>query len=269
MVASSTDDPALIDPVKEAQNVNEGRDVGTNGPFMGVTIEGDAPPAAGHALGLPRIVTATGGTATVKVNIQSPTWAEFDRIQIYVNNEPSCTAPKCVGGSNAGADCSVGSQCPGGTCGGHVLGGSKKVCTATPNYTLNKGVDFSVTSVPVGSAARLEADVSQVIPVTEDSWVVVIVKGTDNVSKPLFPMAPDNILAKACSGDPCRACGTSLPACGFFGLCTVSNQTLAELSDGNLNQCGTMALGIANPLFIDFDGDGKYKDVELPGTGVL
>ena len=268
MTASSTDDPADINPVKEAQNLNEGRNVGTNGPFMRVTISGSEVPDAGHALGLPRIVKATGGTATVNVGIQSPTWAEFDRVEIYVSEEPSCTSPTCVGGSNPGAACSVGSQCPGGTCGGHVLGGSKKVCTATPSYTLNKGVDFSVTSVAVDSEARLEANVSKVISgITEDSWVVVIVKGTDNVSKPLFPMAPANILEKACNNDPCKAC-TNNAVCGF-GTCNVNNQTPTDLTDGNLNQCGTMALGIANPLFIDFDGDGLYKDVALPGTGVL
>jgi hypothetical protein len=269
MVASSTDDPALIDPVKEAQNVNEGRDVGTNGPFMRVTIVGDGGLEAGHAIGKSRIVTNTDATATVNVNIQSPDWAEFDRVEIYVNNEPSCPSPKCVGGSNNGADCSVGSECPGAgaTCGGHVLGGSKKVCTATPTYTLNKNIDFTVTPVTVNGQTRLTANVSQVIPVIDDSWVVVIVKGTDNVSKPLFPMAPDNILAKACNNNPCKAC-TKTSDCPY-SACGVTNQTVVELSDGNLNQCGTLALGIANPLFIDFDGDGKYKDVELPGTGVL
>jgi hypothetical protein len=28
--------------------------------------------------------------------------------------------------------------------------------------------------------------------------------------------------------------------------CTVSNQSLAELTDGNLNQCGVMALAFTN-----------------------
>jgi hypothetical protein len=245
MVASSTDDPTLIDPVKEAQNVNEGRNIGTNGPFMRVTIVGDLAAEAGHALGKSRIVKATGGSATVNVNIQSPTWAEFDRVEIYVSKVPSCAAPVA-----------------------NVLGGFNKICTATPSYTLNKGVDFSVSTVPVGGEARLEANVSKVISgITTDSWVVVIVKGTDTVSKPLFPMAPANILARACGNDRCKAC-TKDADCPF-SACNVSNQTTAELSDGNLNQCGTLALAIANPLFIDYDGDGLYKGVALPGTGVL
>ena len=38
----------------------------------------------------------------------------------------------------------------------------------------------------------------------------------------------------------------------------------AELTDGNLNQCGVLTMAIANPLFIDYTGDGLYKGVALP-----
>jgi hypothetical protein len=58
-----------------------------------------------------------------------------------------------------------------------------------------------------------------------------------------------------------------LPVCGVFGTCGgagQTNQTLAELTDGNLGQCGVTTMAIANSLFIDFDGDGKYKGVTLP-----
>ena len=38
-------------------------------------------------LGLDTIVRATGGAATVTVEVQSPTWAEFDTVEYYVNSE--------------------------------------------------------------------------------------------------------------------------------------------------------------------------------------
>jgi hypothetical protein len=38
----------------------------------------------------------------------------------------------------------------------------------------------------------------------------------------------------------------------------VTNQSLAELTDGNLNQCGVMTLAFSNPLFIDVNQNNQY-----------
>jgi len=66
---------------------------------------------------------------------------------------------------------------------------------------------------------------------TDDIYVVVMVKGTDGVSKPLFPVLPNN-------------------------LKTSTNTTLMQLTDGNLGEDGIMALAYTNPLFVDVDGGG-------------
>jgi hypothetical protein len=63
------------------------------------------------------------------------------------------------------------------------------------------------------------------------------------------------MFAKACNNNPCRSCVTDANCTGG-GVCTVSNQTAAELIDGNLNQCGMLALAFANPLYVDVDGGG-------------
>jgi hypothetical protein len=39
----------------------------------------------------------------------------------------------------------------------------------------------------------------------------------------------------------------------------VTNQTLAELTDGNLDQCGVTALAFTNPLFINADGVAGWQ----------
>jgi hypothetical protein len=39
-------------------------------------------------------------------------------------------------------------------------------------------------------------------------------------------------------------------------LNVASNTTLAGLLDGNLGQGGTLALGVANALYVDTDGNG-------------
>jgi hypothetical protein len=246
MVADNAASIAAIDPVTVANHINEGRDIGTNGPFVTVTITGDGGAMASHSLGSPLLVPATLGTATITVNVKSPDWAEFDRVQIFVNNVPSCT-----------------------TTPPNFVGGVKKLCPPVADYTLNKGADFTVTSVPVNGQTRLEATAVKVLTGPSlpagDAWVVVVVKGTDGVSKPLFPMAPQSILPKACSGDPCRPCiSNGQCTLAFAGTCTVTNLTTAELTDGNLGQCGVTSLAIANPLFIDRDGDGLYKGLTVP-----
>jgi hypothetical protein len=118
----------------------------------------------------------------------------------------------------------------------------------------------------VNGSIRLEAHIIKTLTggslPAGDAWVVVVVKGTDGVSKPLFPMAPTSILAKNCVGEPCTSC-TANSEC-FFGSCLAANLTTADLADGNLGQCGMTSLAIANPLFIDRNADGSYKGLTIP-----
>ena len=66
------------------------------------------------------------------------------------------------------------------------------------------------------------------------------VRGTDGVSKPIFPMNPQDL--------------KQTPA--------TLNDTLGELTDGgvappwNLNEEGNLATAFANPLYLDFENDG-------------
>jgi hypothetical protein len=47
--------------------------------------------------------------------------------------------------------------------------------------------------------------------------------------------------------------------CTGGGTCTVTNQTLPELTDGNLDQCGVPALAFTNPLYINADGNPGWQ----------
>ena len=67
--------------------------------------------------------------------------------------------------------------------------------------------------------------------VSEDSWLVAVVHGTDGVSIPLFPAVPED-------------------------LDEASNTTLDELTDDNLGEGGVLAFAFTNPLFLDVNGDG-------------
>jgi hypothetical protein len=161
---------------------------------------------------------ATGGTGDVHIHVEAPTWAEYDRIEIYTNSDPDCQSAFSF------------------------LGGVDRECDVTPDFVLNKGANFSVSTPPgfSGFGVRQVTDVTQTIPVTEDTWVIVVVRGTDNVSKPIFPMNPQDLLH-----DPLFV-----------------NTNLNGLTDGggplpwNLNEEGALATAFTNPLFFDFENDG-------------
>jgi hypothetical protein len=217
-VASPTDNPGSISPAGLALNVNAGRAIGSNGLFVRVELEGDGGATASHALGDPLTAPAIGGTADVNVHVEAPTWAQYDKIEIYVNSDPACVD------------------------GYSFMGTVDRVCDVTPDYVLNKGVNFTApTSTGVsGFGLRQVTNVSQTIPVTEDTWVIVVVRGTDGVSKPIFPMNPQDL--------------QTTPA--------TLNDTLAELTDGgvappwNLNEEGALATAFTNPLYLDFENNG-------------
>jgi hypothetical protein len=215
-VASSTDAPASINPEELATNVNGMRAVGSNGPFMRVTLENGSLAQAGQGVGQPQTVTYSGGGADkVKLHIESPTWAEYDKIDLYMNSTTSCKSEWTFFG---------------------VVNPSK-CTTVTPTTTLTKGVDFAVTPTTgvSGSGTRLVTDVTIPVTISADTWVVAVVRGSDGVSHPLFPMQPQD-------------------------LTTSGNATLADLTDNggplpwNLGENGALALAYSNPLFFD-NGD--------------
>ena len=103
---------------------------------------------------------------------------------------------------------------------------------------LTEGVDFTATQVPdssgVPGAIRWEAVVEhELTGLTEDTWIVALVRGTDGTSEPMFPVVPNDITQEG-------------------------NTTLGDLMDGNLDEGGILALSFTNPLYIDTDGNGVY-----------
>jgi hypothetical protein len=239
MVASPTDDPGSINPATISANVNDGRVFGTNGPIVRVSTHADSTNEdGGLGVGESKVISTTDGEVEIEVHIQSPIWAEFDRVEYYINT----TTTKSTVMRESGA-------------------GLVPVTTyaITPDHVQTAPGDFVVNTIEdnpsIPGASHLEATTTlHLSGLTDDIWVVVLVRGTDGVSKPLFPIVPNSMLARACSNDPCRACSSD-STCSP-GTCTVSNQTVGELTDGNLNQCGMTALAFTNPLFVDVDGGG-------------
>jgi hypothetical protein len=177
-------------------------------------------------------VATNDGTATVDVTVKSPMWAKFDKIEFYVTN-----APQAYDADNKPA--------------------TRNRYRAIPNSVSNVSPTLIDDYPSIPGAKHWEATAQlNLAGLPTDHWVVVLVRGTDNVSEPLFPVIPNSLVGKACSNDRCKSCTTNSQCPG--GACTVTNQSLAELTDGNLNQCGVMTLAFSNPLFIDVNQNNQY-----------
>jgi hypothetical protein len=217
-IASSTDVPSELDGTELAASINQGKLIATNGPFVHVQVIGDGGLTAGLGIGDSDLVLASSGNAEINVEVHSPVWAEFDTIEVYANTIPNPVEDE----------------------GPHGI--TVPRYSVAPTLVLTAGQDFEVTVRGIGDEISLPgpsllAQVRIPLTVDRDTWVVVLVKGTDGVSRPLWPMNPQDLDQE-------------------------TNQTLDDLTDGNLGEGGNPALAFTNPLFIDFDGNGQF---DAPG----
>lgn len=210
--ASPTDDPAAMDPADVAAAVDDGLLIAGQGVFVTTrAIDNDTPSNVADltlsgANGITLVDPAAG--FDLEVTVQAPNWVDFDTVEIYAN---ASTIPSPTPGA------------------------APELFSATPTATLTAGSDFAIGSVAVTGGSRQEAVIT--VPFTglsDDLWVVAVVKGTDGVSGPMFPVYPAQ-------------------------LNTGTNTTLANLLDGNVGEGGTMALGFTNALYIDADGVAGFQ----------
>lgn len=222
MVASPDDDPADLAGLAEtlSGNVNAGLSIGTNGPMVRVEVSAASTAETTNLEHLStKLISTVDGEVDITVDIQSPEWAEFDRVEYYIN---TTTTRRSVPGVQTGA--------------GTITLYRYKV---TPDFI--QDVTPTLQPAPGTSSNRWEASTTlNLTGLTEDIWVVVLVKGRDNVSKPLFPVIPASLQQN-------------------------TNTTLANLTDGNLGENGVTALAFTNPLYVDVDGGGWTA----PGLSVI
>ncbi len=212
--AAATDEPRLVDPAQVARSVNAGKAVGGQGIYVQpklVAKDGSAAVADLTLNGAPT-VKSTNGDVDLQIYAQAPLWAEFDQIEIYAN---AATVPTLT------------------------IAGTPVLFTATPTRVLKKGIDFTVDEVDVApsnpKAKRREAHVTASFTgLSQDTYFIVVVRGTDGVSHPMYPIMAHDL-------DP------------------ATNMTLANLLDGNLGEHGTMALGATNALYADVDGVAGFQ----------
>lgn len=234
---SSTDAPASISDAQIGMAISTGKAVGGQGIFVLARLVADSTgETTGFELGDQLIgfngpgagdlrpgVTTTNAEVHLDIDIQAPAWAPYDTIEIYTNSATT------VAGSNGGVP---------------VLFG------AVPDMTLTLGAgDFTRTTVdksPPGptipGAFRYETQKRVTFAggtaLTEDTWMVVLVKGTNGVSPPMFPV---------------HASGVDL----------VANPDVTTLADVTAADAGIRALGHTNALYVDMDGTPGF-DPPIP-----
>ncbi len=167
------------DPHAVSDAVIEGYTVGSNAPFVTVKLENAAGEVAGLEQGdafgtRSRPIGLGGGNATtLRVGVRAPTWARWDRIDVYVNGN----TVKKTDALGQPEDPVRYSLCD-----------ARFTATVTPT-----AVD--VATIDGVTYQRLETNTEFSIPSPgQDYWVVVKVQGTDGVSPPLFPVVPNDFV---------------------------------------------------------------------------
>ncbi len=222
--SSSVDAPAAIVNDEIGAAVKAGRAVGGQGLYVQTRLlatDGSGG-VADLTLAGNEMIPVTNGQVNLEIEVQAPLWAEYDRIDVYVNAATKVTKRNP---NNAG--------------------GVPVLYTAIPTYSLNAGTDFTVNTVndfpAIPGAQHRETTKTMTISTPADAWIVVVARGRDGVSKPMFPVMP-----------------ASLNASG--------NTTLSNLLDGNLGQGGVTALGYTNALFVDANANSTF---DPPGVVVV
>jgi hypothetical protein len=229
-LASAVTDPGLLAAQAEtlAGNAVEGRAIGTNGPFVTINAEATCATSglaeAGLGIGEPTLICdtegITGGSVDVTLTINSPAWAKYDTVELYVNSATQ------LWDHDATASTPMRYR-------------------ALPDVVLSAPADFTVTSVDdfpsIPGATHWTSTVTHTLTgLTGDVWILAVVKGTDGTSEPIFPFYPNS-------------------------LTQTGNTTLANLTDGNLNEGGMLAVAYTNPLYVDVDSGGWTA----PGVNVV
>ena len=173
--ASSTDDPALIDPDEVGTQVRAGRMVLGQGAYLQARLLAADGSGAIADLGIngSTLVASSNGDVDLELRIQAPLWAPYDRIEIYSNSATFAT------GQSGGVDTSF---------------------SANPFQVLSLGTDFSASVIDVhptvNDAKRLETNHTvSFTSLAEDAWFIVAVRGTRPTSPPMFPVMPADLRA--------------------------------------------------------------------------
>jgi hypothetical protein len=181
-VASAVTDPGLLAAQAEtlATNAVEGRVIGTNGPFVTINTEATCAvnglATGGLAIGESTLICdgeGVVGDVDVNITINSPAWAKYDTVELYVNSATQLWDHD-------------------------TDAGTPDRYRALPDVVLTAPADFTVTSVNdypgIPGATHWTSTLTHTLTgLAGDVWIVAVVRGTDGATEPLFPFYPNSL----------------------------------------------------------------------------
>lgn len=208
-----------IDEEIYAHNINRRKIVVSAGPYISLTATNEE----GVQVGVGDILA--GQKITFDVKVEAAEWAWFDTIEIYANTEPlpaDDTATKALVDEAATPEQFAAPY--------HV-----------PRYIYEPVQKFRLIDETLKDwkmeKGKITAHFQWTVTVSEDTWVVVVVRGTQETEgyRSLFPIVPD--VLKEGMGEPEE----------------VNPLNLEEFHKSD--KVGAPAWAFTNPVFIDVDGD--------------
>ncbi|PIR24826.1 MAG: hypothetical protein COX62_03355 [Deltaproteobacteria bacterium CG_4_10_14_0_2_um_filter_43_8] len=220
-----------IDLEEYAFNINEGRVIVSAGPYISMKVMSED--GNEYHVG----DTAKGKQVEIEIEVQSPSWAWFDTVEIYANTEP------------VPVDDETGTPFEGVAADPADFYQPYRV----PQYSYRPTKSFRVIDQSLESWKEADgvitASVRTSLTVTEDTWFVVLVRGTKETEgyRSLFPVLPQALLDDEKS---------------------VNDLDPLDLEAVYQHEnVGASAWALTNPVYIDLEGDGfeaKYQHLRSP-----
>lgn len=226
-----------------AHNLKGHKVVISAGPFLQVhASSGKVRGEVGDLLAL-----TPGSLVNLEINFETPVWAEVDTVEIFVNTNPK---PAATSGLQAGR----GIIDPA-TLSPYTQGAASFANEKAPQYQYSPTYLFSTTDQSLILEGKLGSDgkviakkgtVTQTITISQDSWIVAMVRGSGG-TRSLFPLVPVGLDSAKIPFDT-----------DFF---TRIPGTVDAIG-------GIPAFAIANPIFVDINGDTNNDGEPFEGISI-
>jgi hypothetical protein len=203
------------DPHTVGDSVRAGYSTMTNAPTVTVKAKNAVAQVAGlelsDAFGVqskPLPLATAAEPVTLDIDVMSPAWAAYDQILVFVNTH-TVRHTDALGQPTSPP--------------------RYRLCAPQYRFDLGNG-GINRSEVNVNDAQRFETKKTLTIDSPgKDYWIVVMVRGTDGQSVPLWPVVPNSF---------------------------VNND--GSLTGRSTADRGVMALAVSNPIFVDADRDGVW-----------
>ena len=231
-VRSSTDLPGHIDELEMTRNIIDGRLTHTWGPFIEMWIEGD------ENIGeIGDTVVDHDGVVTVQLKVQSPTWFDVDRIEIFQNGVMICDIESDH------------------TCGEPADNyGLFHPNASVVNFDGSVKVDLADWWFKATPDDQLPADI---VPL--DSWFCAMAMG-DSTMEPL---------ATPLDREPLRIADVLSGAMAALRFEDMNNLILSSIDINMgadyLKTFDVIPWALTNAIHVDAEGDGEWDAPGLPG----